>query len=222
MMAALKAIKLWGPHLPEDKRLCLFIDNTAVVCGLTKHSIRGEAMAPLRKLLLLAAAWDIEVVPRWIPTLENTLAYALSRHERRKIAEISPMSTQAALCAPPGHRPLYLHPSPSKRKKKNEKTMTAIEKKRYWAFSNTPVKKIKIPKPPTKKYMRKAEQKKEKQNGPQKKFPLRVSNCAVRCPRCRPPSTRSHPQLVRVPDKRLHTRGRGLRASSVIDDDPSR
>jgi hypothetical protein len=120
-MAALKAIKLWGPHLPEDKRLCLFIDNTAVVCGLTKHSIRGEAMAPLRKLLLLAAAWDIEVVPRWIPTLENTLADTLSRHEWREIAEISPMSTQAALCAPPGHRPLYLHPSPSKRKKKTRK-----------------------------------------------------------------------------------------------------
>jgi hypothetical protein len=172
MMAALKAIKLWGPHLPEDKRLCLFIDNTAVVGGLTKHSIRGEAMAPLRKLLLLAAAWDIEVVPRWILTLENTLAYALSRHERRKIADISPMSTQAALCAPPGHRPLYLHPSPSKRKKKNEKTMTAIEKKRYWAFSNTPVKKIKIPKPPTKKIHEKSRTKKRKTKRPTEKIPV--------------------------------------------------
>jgi hypothetical protein len=83
MMAALKAIELWGPQLLEGKRLYLFIDNTAVVGGLTKHSIRGEAMAPLRKLLLLAAAWDIELAPRWIPTQENTLADALSRHEWR-------------------------------------------------------------------------------------------------------------------------------------------
>jgi hypothetical protein len=101
MMAALKAIELWGSQLLEGKRLYLFIDNTAVVGGLTKHSIRGEAMAPLRKLLLLAAAWDIELVPRWIPTLENTLADALSRHEWRKIADISPMLTQAALRTPP-------------------------------------------------------------------------------------------------------------------------
>jgi hypothetical protein len=100
MMAALKAIELWGPQLLEGKKLCLFIDNTAVVGGLTKHSIRGEAMAPLRKLLLLAAAWDIELVPRWISTHENTLADALSRHEWRKIANISPMLTQAALRTP--------------------------------------------------------------------------------------------------------------------------
>jgi hypothetical protein len=97
MMAALKAIELWGPQFLEGKRLFLFIDNTAVVGGLTKHSIRGQAMAPLRKLLLLAAALDIELVPRWIPTAENTLADALSRHEWRKIADISPMLTQAAL-----------------------------------------------------------------------------------------------------------------------------
>jgi hypothetical protein len=100
MMAALKAIELWGPQLLEGKRLCFFIDNTAVVGGLTKHSIRGEAMAPLRKLLLLAAAWDIELVPRWIPSHENTLADALSRHEWRKIANISPMLTQATLRTP--------------------------------------------------------------------------------------------------------------------------
>jgi hypothetical protein len=101
MMAALKAIELWGPQLLEGKRLYLFIDNTAVVGGLNKHSIRGEAMAPLRKLLLLAAARDIELVPRWIPTLENSLADALSHHEWRKIADISPMLTQATLRTPP-------------------------------------------------------------------------------------------------------------------------
>jgi hypothetical protein len=109
MMAALKAIELWGPQVLEGKRLYLFIDNSAVVGGLTKHSIRGEAMAPLRKLLLLAAAWDIELAPRWIPTQENTLADALSRHEWRKIADISPMLTQAALRAP---TPLELSKTP--------------------------------------------------------------------------------------------------------------
>jgi hypothetical protein len=118
MMAALKALELWGPQpqLLEGKRLFLFIDNAAVVGGLTKHSIRGEAMAPLRKLLLLAAALDIELVPRWIPTSENTLADALSRHEWRKIADISPMLTQAALLAPPAYpllpkTPPTLHPA---------------------------------------------------------------------------------------------------------------
>jgi hypothetical protein len=100
MMAALKAIELWGPQLLGNQRLFLFIYNAAVVGGLTKHSVRGEAMAPLRKHLLLTAVLDIELVPRWIPTTENILADALSRHEWRKIAHISPMLTQTGLRTP--------------------------------------------------------------------------------------------------------------------------
>jgi hypothetical protein len=88
MMAALKAIELWGPQLLLSQRLFLFIHNAAVVGGLTKHSIRGEPMALLHKLLFLAATIDIELVPRWIRTTENIFADAISRHQWRKITNL--------------------------------------------------------------------------------------------------------------------------------------
>jgi hypothetical protein len=102
MLAVYKAIELWGAPGPlSGGRLILHIDNTAVVGGLAKHSIKGEAMNTLRRLLVKAAAFDLELVPRWIPTAENTLADALSRREWRKIADLCPQLTQKSLRATP-------------------------------------------------------------------------------------------------------------------------
>jgi hypothetical protein len=98
MLAVYKAIELWGAPGPLlGGRLILHINNTAVVGGLAKHSIKGKAMNTLRRLLVKAAAFDLELVPCWIPTAENTLADALSRQEWRKIADLCPQLTQKNL-----------------------------------------------------------------------------------------------------------------------------
>jgi hypothetical protein len=88
ILAVLKAIQLWGPQL-TGQCLHLFINNTAVVGGIAKHTMKGPAMAPLRKILLVAARWDLELAPRWIPTNENALADALSHQEWRKLAAMA-------------------------------------------------------------------------------------------------------------------------------------
>lgn len=45
----------------------------------------------LRRCLLLAAAYDLEIDVNWISTHENTLADALSRFDFLKLADIAPM-----------------------------------------------------------------------------------------------------------------------------------
>jgi hypothetical protein len=98
MLAVLKAIDLWAAPGPlSGCRLILHIDNTAVVGGLSKRSIKGEAMNTLRSLLVKAAAFDLDLIPHWIPTAENTLADALSRREWRKITDLCPQLTQKSL-----------------------------------------------------------------------------------------------------------------------------
>ena len=57
------------------------IDNRAVVYGLKNLTIKGNSMKVLRKCLLLAANYDLEIKPPWIPTNENRLADALSRFD---------------------------------------------------------------------------------------------------------------------------------------------
>ena len=70
MIAVLVAFKRWAPKL-AGCHLHLFCDNTAVVSGLRRRTSRGRLMATLRKTLLLAARYDIEIDPRWIPSGEN-------------------------------------------------------------------------------------------------------------------------------------------------------
>jgi hypothetical protein len=95
MLAVLQALERWGSRL-EGCLLYLAIDNTAVVGGIAKPSIKGPAMAPLRSLLL-AARWDIELHPYWIPTTDNYLADSLSHFEWCKIANWAPQLMQASL-----------------------------------------------------------------------------------------------------------------------------
>jgi len=48
-------------------------------------------MQVLRRCLLLASEWDLEVEALWIPsTKENALADALSRSEYNRIADLAP------------------------------------------------------------------------------------------------------------------------------------
>ena len=89
MIAVHVAFKKWGPQL-AGCHLLLFCDNTAVVSGLRRRTSRGRLMAVLRKTLLLAACYDIEIEPRWIPSGENCLADALSRFEANKLKLLAP------------------------------------------------------------------------------------------------------------------------------------
>jgi len=68
----------------------MHIDNRAVVYGLENLTIRGNSMDVLRRCLLLAANFDLEIEPRWIPTNENRLADALSRFDYDRITNLVP------------------------------------------------------------------------------------------------------------------------------------
>ena len=89
MKAVLYAIQLWLDRLRGSK-LILYCDNDACIYGLTKTSIRGPAMAPLRDIAMLLATHDIHLMPIWVPTKANLLADDLSRFRFRKIANSNP------------------------------------------------------------------------------------------------------------------------------------
>jgi len=87
MYAVLHAFILWHEHW-EHGRLVLHCDNEAVVEGINKKSIRGPAIRPLQRILLIAAAFDIELIAYWIPTAENKIADALSRFDYKRLNEL--------------------------------------------------------------------------------------------------------------------------------------
>jgi len=70
--------------------LVMHIDNKAVVHGLKNRTIRGGSMHVLRRCLLLATEYDLELEAQWVSTKENTLADALSRLEYNRIADLAP------------------------------------------------------------------------------------------------------------------------------------
>lgn len=89
MIAVLVALEKWAPQL-AGSHLHVFCDNTAVVSGLRRRTSRGRLMDILRKALLVAARYDIEIDPKWIPSAENCLADALSRFETDRIKLLAP------------------------------------------------------------------------------------------------------------------------------------
>ena len=93
MHTVLLAIQRWLPRF-RHHRLVIFTDNTTVFHGLSRRSVRGPAMDPLRKITLCAAQQDIDIYPQWIPTLENILADLLSRRDFNKLANLFPLLTQ--------------------------------------------------------------------------------------------------------------------------------
>ena len=70
--------------------LIMHIDNKAVVHGLKNRTIRGGSMNVLRRCLLLATEYDLELEVQWVSTKENALADALSRLEYNPIADLAP------------------------------------------------------------------------------------------------------------------------------------
>ncbi|KAJ5413732.1 hypothetical protein N7509_000359 [Penicillium cosmopolitanum] len=70
--------------------LVIHTDSSTAHAGLRKGFLHGPPNAPLKSLLILAAARDIQIVPHWLPSGENTLADALSRNNFQEVANICP------------------------------------------------------------------------------------------------------------------------------------
>jgi len=87
MYSILYAFASWSNQW-ENKKVIIFCNNTGVVCGINKRTIRGKAIEPLQTIFLLAARRNIEVTAVWVPTKSNALADALSRFELKKITNI--------------------------------------------------------------------------------------------------------------------------------------
>ena len=84
-----QALLHWGQKW-TGRRVTLHTDNRAVAHGIANRTIRGASMDVLRRCLLLAAQYDLEMEVIWISTHDNTLADALSRFDLGKIANLAP------------------------------------------------------------------------------------------------------------------------------------
>jgi hypothetical protein len=87
MFAILHAFVLWHKEWAGG-RLRLACDNSAVVDAVIKKSIKGETINPLQMVLLIAAIFDIEILIFWIPSEENIVADAASRHDFKKLTNL--------------------------------------------------------------------------------------------------------------------------------------
>ena len=65
MYAILHAFVLWHKDWANG-RVRLACDNSVVVDAIHKRSVAGPAIRPLQTILLIAAVFDIDLVPFWI------------------------------------------------------------------------------------------------------------------------------------------------------------
>lgn len=101
-MRAVEQILLYWGRSWEGKRIVMHTDNRAVFYGLAKGTIRGASMTVLRRCLLLATEYDLELQPIWIPTNENALADALSRFDHDRVTNLAPQLLSQS-CNLPNH-----------------------------------------------------------------------------------------------------------------------
>ena|SRR5437762_8018748 len=87
MTAIVYAFAEWSENW-QQKKVLIFCDNQAVVSGVNKRTIRGTAIRPLQTLFLLAARRNIDVAAVWVPSQANALADALSRFDKKRIANL--------------------------------------------------------------------------------------------------------------------------------------
>jgi hypothetical protein len=80
----------WG-HSWAGHSILFHVDNTAALHGINNGTTRGEPMKILRRLLLLAATFQVhDLQAVWISSEDNALADALSRWDRNRIANLCP------------------------------------------------------------------------------------------------------------------------------------
>jgi len=101
MPAAEQILLYWGKSW-EGKRVVMHTDNRAVSYGLANGTIRGASMTVLRRCLLVATEYDLELEPIWISTNENALADALSRFDHDRVTNLVPQLLPE-VCSLPNH-----------------------------------------------------------------------------------------------------------------------
>jgi len=62
--------------------------DAGVVDAINKHSIKGPAILPLQRLFLIAAVYDIQIVPFCVPSEENMVADMASRYNYKRLANL--------------------------------------------------------------------------------------------------------------------------------------
>jgi hypothetical protein len=87
MFAVLHAFLLWHESWTGGV-VRLACDNSVVVDAINKRSIRGITIRPLQSIFLISAAFDIDLHAFWIPSEENIVADAASRHDYAKLANL--------------------------------------------------------------------------------------------------------------------------------------
>ena len=87
--AILQGFLLFSHHWLHHT-LVIHTNSSTAHAGLRKGFLHGPPNAPLKSLLILAAARDIQIVPHWLPSEENALADALSRNNFQEVANICP------------------------------------------------------------------------------------------------------------------------------------
>ena len=85
MLGVEQALLYWGRQCKGSK-VIMHGDNRAVAHGLENQTIRGPPMDALRRSLLLAAKYNLDLEGRWILTGENALADVLSPFDYDRIA----------------------------------------------------------------------------------------------------------------------------------------
>ena len=96
MFAILHAFLLWH-QLWFHGTVRIACDNTAVVDAINKRSIKGATIRPLQTILLVAAVHDINLLAFWIPSKENIVADAASRHDYEKLANLGLQVTRQSI-----------------------------------------------------------------------------------------------------------------------------
>ena len=101
------ALETWGP-LWSNHQLCFRCDNQAVVHIINKQTAKDhELMKLLRKLVLSAMKFNVNIKARHIPGLKNVKADMLSRFQIQRALETFP-----ELDREPVHLPTHLLPTP--------------------------------------------------------------------------------------------------------------
>ena len=89
-MRAVVQVLLHLGRLWRGKSLLIHVDNKAVAHGISNSTICGTSMLVLRRSVLLASEYDLDLEANWIPTTENALADAHPRSEYNKGADLAP------------------------------------------------------------------------------------------------------------------------------------
>ena len=103
------AVALWGPQWAGQK-ICSRCDNIAVVCAINKRSARDPVLSRLLRILcMVCAVYDITLVARHLPGLQNASADALSRNKLSVFLSLNPQASPMPSVIPSPLRELVLN-----------------------------------------------------------------------------------------------------------------